>query len=111
MPDVSRALYKILLDKNNIGETFHISSKRFITILELAKLINKLMNVKNTNLIYVKERNGKDLRYTLNSNKINDYYSWIETTSLEEGIIKTIKWVKNNLNYFKKVSLKYHHKK
>jgi dTDP-glucose 4,6-dehydratase len=35
MPDVSKALYKIIEDKKNIGETFHISSKKFITILDL----------------------------------------------------------------------------
>jgi dTDP-glucose 4,6-dehydratase len=111
MPDVSRALYKILLDKKNLGETFHISSKRFISILELTKLINKLMNVKNKNTYHVKERDGKDLKYTLNSNKIRNYYSWSEKTNLEEGIINTINWIKKNLNYFKEASLKYSHKK
>ena len=111
MLDVSRALYKILLDKKNLGETFHISSKRFISILELAKLINKLMNEKNKNTYHAKERDGKDLRYTLNSNKIRNYYSWSEKTNLEEGIINTINWIKKNLNYFKKTSLKYSHKK
>ena len=111
MPDVSRALYKILLDKKNLGETFHISSKRFISILELTKLINKLMNVKNKNTYHVKERDGKDLKYTLNSNKIRNNYSWSEKTNLEEGIINTMNWIKKNLNYFKKASLKYSHKK
>jgi dTDP-glucose 4,6-dehydratase len=111
MPDVSKALYKILLDKKNLGETFHISTKRFISILELTKLINKLMNVKNKNTYHIKERDGKDLKYTLNSNKIRNYYSWSEKTNLEEGIINTINWIKKNLNYFKKASLKYSHKK
>ena len=111
MLDVSRALYKILLDKKNLGETFHISSKRFISILELTKLINKLMNEKNKNTYHAKERDGKDLRYTLNSNKIRNYYSWSEKTNLENGIINTINWIKKNLNYFKKTSLKYSHKK
>ena len=111
MPDVSRALYKILLDKKNLGETFHISSKRFISILELTKLINKLMNVKKKNTYHVKERDGKDLKYTLNSNKIRNNYSWSEKNNLEEGIINTMNWIKKNLNYFKKASLKYSHKK
>lgn len=111
MPDVSRALYKILLDKKNLGETFHISSKRFISILELTKLINKLMNVKKKNTYHVKERDGKDLKYTLNSNKIRNNYSWSEKTNLEEGIINTMNWIKKNLNYFKKASLKYSHRK
>jgi len=111
MPDVSRALYKILLDKKNLGETFHISSEKFISILELTKLINKLMNVENKNTYHVKERDGKDLKYTLNSDKIRNYYSWSEKTNLEEGIINTMNWIKKNLNYFKKASLKYSHKK
>jgi len=111
MPDVSRALCKILLDKKNIGETFHISTKRFISILQLVKLINKLMNIKNKNIYHVKERDGKDLKYTLNSNKIRKLYSWSEQTDLLNGIFDTIDWVKKNINYFKKDSLQYKHKK
>lgn len=111
MPDVSRVLYKILLDKKNVGETFHISSKKFISILNLTKLINKLMNVKSKNIYHVKERNGKDLKYILNSNKIRKRYSWTEKTNLEEGIKNTINWVKKNFNYLKKNSLNYSHRK
>ena len=111
MPDVSRALCKILLDKKNIGETFHISTKRFISILQLVKLINKLMNIKHKNIYHVKERDGKDLKYTLNSNKIRKLYSWSEQTDLLNGIFDTIDWVKKNINYFKKDSLQYKHKK
>lgn len=111
MPDVSKVLYKILFDKKNIGETFHISSKKFISILNLVKLINKIMNVKNKNIYFVKERNGKDLKYILNSNKIRKLYYWSEDNDLNNGIIKTINWVKKNINYFKKASLNYKHKK
>ena len=111
MSDVSKALYKILLDKKNIGETFHISSKKFISILDLVKLINKKINIKNKNIYFVKERDGKDLKYTLNSNKIRNCYTWSEKATLEEGIIDTINWVKKNIYYFKKTSLNYKHEK
>tara|TARA_A100001015_G_scaffold130874_1_gene145195 strand:+ start:8949 stop:9941 length:993 start_codon:yes stop_codon:yes gene_type:complete len=111
MPDVSRALYKILKDKKNIGEAYHISSKKFITILELIELIKKIMKVKSKISYHVKERDGKDLKYTLDSNKIRRSYSWSEKTNLNNGIVKTINWIKKNINYFKKDSLKYTHKK
>ena len=111
MTDVSIALFKILFDKKNIGETFHISTKRFISILQLVNLINNLMNIKDKNTYYVKEREGKDLKYTLNSNKIRKLYSWSEQTDLINGIFHTIDWVKKNINYFKKVPLQYKHKK
>ncbi|MDA7442160.1 GDP-mannose 4,6-dehydratase [Candidatus Pelagibacter ubique] len=111
MQDVSRVLYKILLDKKNLGQTFHISTNKFINILELTKLINKLMGVKYKNTYHVNERDGKDLKYTLNSSKIRKKYSWSEKTNLEDGIINTINWVKKNFNYLKKSSLNYTHKK
>ena len=69
------------------------------------------MNVKNKNIYFVKERNGKDLKYILNSNKIRKLYYWSEDNDLNNGIIKTINWVKKNINYFKKASLNYKHKK
>ena len=111
MPDVSKGLYKVLFDKNNINETFHISSKKFISILDLVKLINKIMNVKHRNIYYTKERDGKDFKYTLNSNKIRNYYSWSDDVDLKEGILNTINWAKKNLNYLKKTPLNYTHKK
>jgi dTDP-glucose 4,6-dehydratase len=111
MQDVSRVLYKILLDKKNLGQTFHISTNKFINILELTKLINKLMGVKYKNTYHVNERDGKDFKYTLNSSKIRKKYSWSEKTNLEDGIINTINWVKKNFNYLKKSSLNYTHKK
>ena len=111
MPDVSAVLYKLLLDKKNAGKTFHISSKKFINILNLVKLIKKIMKFKGKIIYHVKERDGKDLKYTLNSNKIRKLYSWSEETNLDEGILRTIDWAKKNINFFKKTSLKYIHKK
>jgi dTDP-glucose 4,6-dehydratase len=69
------------------------------------------MKIKYKNIYFVKERDGKDLKYTLNSNKIRSRYEWSEKTNLEEGILDTIEWVKKNINYFKKASLNYKHKK
>ena len=61
------------------------------------------MNVKSKISYHVKERDGKDLKYTLNSNKIRKFYSWSEKTSLENGIVETIKWIKKTLITLKKI--------
>ena len=111
MDDVSRALFKILFDKKNIGQTYHLSSKKFISIFQLVQMINKIMKVKNKNIFFTKERDGKDLKYTLNSDKLRKIYSWSEKTKLDNGIKETINWIKKNINYFNKVPLNYIHKK
>ena len=43
MDDVSEILFKILFDKKNIGQTFHISTKKFLSIKKLVLIIFKLL--------------------------------------------------------------------
>ena len=110
--DVSRALYKILLDKENIGETFHISTNKWITIKKLIEEILKISGYDfNQSTSYINERVGKDHSYKLNSYKLRVKYEWQDEISLKDGLADTVKWVKNNLNMLKKVSTEYTHKK
>tara|TARA_A100001015_G_C14986735_1_gene711904 strand:- start:821 stop:1819 length:999 start_codon:yes stop_codon:yes gene_type:complete len=111
MDDVSKILFKILVDKKNIGQTFHISTKKFISIKMLVNTILKILNKKKSLIRNVKERDGKDLSYFLNSSKIEKKYNWKDQTSLENGIKATIDWINNNLNIINKLNLSYKHKK
>ena len=111
MDDVSKILYKILIDRSNIGQSFHISTKRFVTIKFLVNRIQKLLKV-NKNLTYnARERDGKDLKYLLDSTKVRKKYPGIKYTNLDEGLKETINWVTQNLKDLKKQSLNYKHKK
>ena len=53
--------------------------------------------------VYVKDRPGHDLRYSLNSSKIKKYLKWKCKYNFNEGIKKTIIWYieKFNKNFFK----------
>lgn len=111
MDDVSEMLFKILFDKKNIGKTFHISTKKFISIKKLVLMIINLLK-KNKKLIRnVKERDGKDFGYYLDASRIIKEYQWQEKTSLEAGLNKTVEWIKNNYQLINKLNLKYKHKK
>ena len=52
----------------------------------------------------MKDRPGHDIRYTLNSKKIQKELKWKAKINLEEGIKKTFEWYLKNLNYYKKFS-------
>jgi dTDP-glucose 4,6-dehydratase len=111
MDDVSEILFKILIDKKNIGQTFHISSKQFISIRKLVLIILKILGKKKSLIQNVKERDGKDFGYFLDASKIIKKYKWKNKRSLENGIKETINWVKDNLNIINKFNLSYKHKK
>ena len=49
--------------------------------------------------------------YKLRSNQIRRDFNWKEKVKLEEGIEKTIIWIKKNYKNFNKQKLSYLHKK
>jgi dTDP-glucose 4,6-dehydratase len=109
--DVNKALYGILFDKNNLGETFHISTEKFISIKSLTSLILKKLNKPIKILINTKDRDGKDQGYILDSKKLRKKYKWKDSISLELGIDDTINWIKSNYKILSKYELEYRHKK
>ena len=56
------------------------------------------------------DRLGKDQSYLLNSNKLREQFNWTENYNLNDGLIDTIKWVKENNNTMTKLSWDYFHK-
>jgi dTDP-glucose 4,6-dehydratase len=110
MEDVNRALYKILFDRNNAGQTYHISTNQFISIKKLVFKIFKKIN-SNTSLIKISnDRKGKDRGYLLNSNKLRKNYKWKDKCKIDEGIDKTIKWIEQHYRTLKNEKLEYSHK-
>ena len=49
---------------------------------------------------FVKDRPGHDLRYALNSNKINKKLKWKSKTRLRDGLKNTFDWYLSNMNYY-----------
>ena len=111
--DVNAALYKILL-KGKIGETYHISTKDYISIIDLVKKIIKIKkNTKNFNkyIFYKKDRIGKDEFYKLSSNKIIKKLKWKPAITIDDGIIDVDGWIQKKIKSLIKNKLTYKHKK
>jgi dTDP-glucose 4,6-dehydratase len=108
--DVSAALYKIAF-KGAIGETYHISTNKMITVKKLVNIIFDLLKTKKNKIKISKDRIGKDQAYMLSSKKLRKTLKWSPKISLNEGIISTISWAKQHYPKFKRKSLNYKHKK
>lgn len=107
--DVCNATNKVLT-KGKIGHSYHISTNSYITIKDLVKKINKLMNVKNM-YSFSYDRIGKDHRYHLSSNKLKNETKWSSKIKIEKGLADTLDWINSNYKYLKKEKLIYEHKK
>jgi dTDP-glucose 4,6-dehydratase len=111
--DHCRAL-EILSKKGKIGENYNIGSNVDLTNIELTKLILKIIRGKlskigkRVKIKFVKDRPGHDIRYALNSRKIQKKLKWKAFIKIHEGLSETIDWYIDNQKYFKSLSKKEH---
>lgn len=110
MNDVSDATLRVALD-GKIGETYHISTSRIISIRGLVELLCDKMGVSFESCVEeVGERLGKDSAYQLDSSKIRKELGWADAISLEQGLDETIAWVDRWFDELKDQPFDYSHK-
>ena len=105
---------EIVSRKGKTGENYNIGSGKNLTNIQLTKLIIKIMKKKlslpasSIKIHFVKDRPGHDIRYALNSKKINTKLKWSTVIKINNGLSKTIDWYIKNIGYFKSISNKKH---
>ena len=110
MRDVSDATFKIAL-AGRVGETYHISTRDYLSIRALVEKIARLTNVQFSELAEVTgDRLGKDQAYLLESKKLRDELGWVDKISLDVGLQYTLSWVDKNLDILKTQNADYVHK-
>ena len=108
--DVCEAL-NIIIKKGKIKETYHISTKRIISIKNLVYKILKIVNKKKKLIVLIKkDRLNKDKYYMLNSKKLRKL-GWRDKINLNKGLIDTFKWILKNKNKIRLLNTNYIHKK
>ena len=108
--DVSNAT-QLIGEQGRLGEIYHISTERMISIRQLVEMICDMLQVPFEQVCQVTEdRPGKDAAYLLSTEKIRTELKWQDQISLEAGIERTIKWVQKYLPELQKLPQHYIHK-
>lgn len=82
------------------GETYNIGGNNEMTNIDI---INKIIEICDDELnrekgyskkliTFVEDRKGHDLRYSINSNKLQTELGWKPETNFEDGLRETIQW-------------------
>lgn len=108
--DVSEGEF-LVMEKGKVGEIYHISPDRGISVRDLVKMISKKMHVSFEDCTYdTEERLGQDKAYVIDSSKIRKELHWFPKITLEEGLSTVIQWVQENHTKIKNEPLEYVHK-
>jgi dTDP-glucose 4,6-dehydratase len=108
--DVANAIFASL-EYGKIGEIYHFSSERYLTIRAVVEIICNLLKTDFFTLVEVTpDRLGKDQAYLMDSSRARQELGWFDSISFEEGIDQTVDWVKTNLETIRQLPLDYLHK-
>lgn len=94
------------------GETYNIGGHNEWKNIDLIRVMCRIMDRKlgrtegsSEKLItYVKDRAGHDLRYAIDSSKLQEDLGWVPSLQFEEGIEKTIDWYLENEEWLRQVT-------
>ena len=109
--DHALAIDKIF-HEGRIGETYNIGGNNEWKNIDLIRLLCKIMDKKlkhapgrgESQITFVKDRAGHDLRYAIDSSKISRELGWEPSLTFETGLEKTVDWYLDNLNWLKNVT-------
>jgi dTDP-glucose 4,6-dehydratase len=101
-----------IFHKGKIGETFNIGGNNEWTNIDLIRLLCTIMDKKlkrepgtSASLItFVKDRAGHDLRYAIDSSKLQRELGWKPSLQFEEGLEKTVDWYLANESWLNNVT-------
>lgn len=90
----------LLFHKGRVGETYNIGGNNEWKNIDLIRKLCEIMDHKlgraegtSAQLIsFVKDRAGHDLRYAINSDKIQSELGWRPTLQFDKGLEKTVEW-------------------
>jgi dTDP-glucose 4,6-dehydratase len=106
------AAIDLIFHEGKIGETYNIGGNNEWKNIDLIHLLCKIMDKKlnradgtSASLItFVKDRAGHDLRYAIDSSKLQKELGWKPSLQFEEGLEKTVEWYLTNEEWLNNVT-------
>ena len=101
----------LIFHEGKSGETYNIGGNHEMTNIDIVTTIINVYNEltgkdinKDDVITYVQDRSGHDLRYSIDSTKLQTELGWKPEETFETGIKKTIQWYLDNKKWMENVT-------
>ena len=93
----------LIVREGRVGEVYNLGGHSERTNLEVVKTILKQMGKPESLITFVTDRPGHDLRYAIDSTKVEEELGWNRTYTFEDGIKETVDWYLNNQDWINNI--------
>ena len=105
------AAIDVIFHKGKTGATYNIGGNNEWKNIDLIKLLCSIMDRKLNRIhgtsekliTFVKDRPGHDMRYAIDSSKIQNELGWSPIPEFSDGLEKTVDWYLSNLLWLERV--------
>lgn len=102
----------LIFHEGKDGETYNIGGNNEWTNIDLIRLLCRILDKKLNRasgdceklITFVKDRAGHDLRYAIDSSKLQKGLNWKPSLEFEEGLEKTVDWYLSNESWMKDIT-------
>ena len=89
----------LIVRNGRVGEVYNLGGHSERNNLTVVKTILKQLGKSEDLIEFVADRKGHDLRYAIDSTKVEKELGWTRTYNFEDGIKETIDWYLNNQDW------------
>lgn len=82
------------------GEVYNIGAEHPVSNLEVARLLIEMMGKPPNFIQHIQDRQGHDVRYSLDTSKIQEQLQWTAAIPFQEGLRETVKWYMENESWW-----------
>ena len=102
----------VIYHRGQTGETYNIGGHNEWSNIDLIRLLCRIMDAKlgrvagtSEKLVtYVADRAGHDLRYAIDSSKLQRELGWVPSVTFEKGLMLTVDWYLSNTGWLSNVT-------
>lgn len=93
----------LILEKGKDGEVYNVGGHNEMRNIDIVKLICAYTGASESQIKFVADRKGHDLRYAIDPKKINKELGWSPSTAFADGLKKTLDWYRENESWWKDI--------
>jgi dTDP-glucose 4,6-dehydratase len=83
------------------GQVVNIGTEKHRSVLEVAETILRLMQPSDSQIQFIGDRPGQVFRHTADVSKLKSLIDWEPRLSFEEGLERTIRWYRENEEWWR----------
>lgn len=87
----------LIIHEGEVGELYNIGGNSELSNIEIVKFLLESLGKSEDLITFVEDRPGHDLRYAIDSSKIESELGWNRKYNFSCGIMETINWYRENL--------------